>query len=108
MVWCELQLSYSISDTCQGSERSVILIGQGVDLRWGWRARMKVEPFFGGKKYKKRGVYLLPLNVTFECSIRYHQWGNLHDSRTLESPPNAVQCILEDPVNDPLRSGGSW
>lgn len=23
-----------------------MLIGQGIDLRWGWRARIEVEPFF--------------------------------------------------------------
>ena len=32
-----------------------------VDIGVGSRARMKVEPFFGGVSYKKKGAYLLPI-----------------------------------------------
>jgi hypothetical protein len=36
-------------------------MGQRVDWGWWWRARMKVEPFFGEVRYKKRGQLLPPI-----------------------------------------------
>ena len=38
----------------------------GVDLGVGCRARMKVEPIFGGVKYKKREA-IAPLKYTLRC-----------------------------------------
>jgi len=35
-------------------------MGQGLDLRFGGRARMKVEPIFGEVKYKKREQLVPP------------------------------------------------
>ncbi len=51
------------------------------------------------------GGMLPPVNVTFECSIRYHQSGSLRDSRIPEDPPNSLECILEDLTPDPLQVG---
>lgn len=55
-----------------------------------------------------KGGMLPPVNVTFGCSIRTHQSGNLHDSSVPEDPPNSLECIREDQVPDLLPVGGCW
>ena len=44
-----------------------MLMGQGVDLRYGGRARMKVEPTVRDKSIKKGGRIVPPFVLHFHC-----------------------------------------